>query len=235
MRAAGRSPAAHRVRLPTTSGGRSRPRSRSSRVPAPLSSGSARTIRSCSCRRRRRGVIESPRCRRRSRLAACWRIASRLRIPSLRCRRVEARSLLQCPFRTRGATGCCFCRSTRTIVLVAEEVFMTTETIEPLGGVEARQRAASASRGDSGIATLIVAVAERAGRSRPTSRPGSEVLDVATGSRNATLAAAQGARPRFMGSTTSATLLGRGPEARAAAEGLTLDLREGEPEELPVP
>ena len=109
---------------------------------------------------------------------------------------------------------------------------MTTETMSRLGEVKARQRATWASGDYSAVATLIVPVAERLVDFADI-QAGSDVLDVATGSGNAALAAAR-VHAAVVGIDYVGDLLGRG-RTRAAAEGLTLDLREGDAEELPFP
>ena len=64
-------------------------------------------------------------------------------------------------------------------------------------------------------------------------RPGEKVLDVATGSGNAALAAAR-RYCKVTGADYVPALLEKGRE-RAAVEGLTVDFREGDAEELPFP
>ncbi len=64
-------------------------------------------------------------------------------------------------------------------------------------------------------------------------RPGERVLDVATGSGNAALAAAR-RYCEVTGTDYVPALLEKGRE-RAAVEGLTIDFREGDAEELPFP
>ena len=64
-------------------------------------------------------------------------------------------------------------------------------------------------------------------------RPGEKVLDVATGSGNAALAAAR-RYCEVTGADYVTTLLEKGRE-RAAVEGLAVDFREGDAEELPFP
>jgi SAM-dependent methyltransferase len=64
-------------------------------------------------------------------------------------------------------------------------------------------------------------------------RPGERVLDVATGSGNTALAAAR-RYCEVTGADYVPTLLEKGRE-RAAVEGLTVDFREGDAEDLPFP
>lgn len=109
---------------------------------------------------------------------------------------------------------------------------MTTATSLDLATVKARQQATWASGDYAEIATLIVPVAERLSDIADV-RAGSTVLDVASGSGNAALAAA-----RLGGVVTGIdyvpALLERGRE-RAAAERLRVDFRPGDAEELPFP
>ena len=107
---------------------------------------------------------------------------------------------------------------------------MTTAATLDLAAVKARQQATWASGDFAEIATLIVSVAERL-VDEADLRAGSTVLDVATGSGNAAIAAAR------LGAVVSGidyvpALLERGRE-RAAAERVTVDLRDGDAEEIP--
>src|SRR5215470_446296 len=93
-----------------------------------------------------------------------------------------------------------------------------------LTAVKTRQQATWASGDFAEIATLIVSVAENLADAADL-RAGSSVLDVATGSGNAALAAAR------LGAVVTGvdyvpSLLERGRE-RAAAERLAIDLRDG--------
>jgi len=106
----------------------------------------------------------------------------------------------------------------------------TTITTGRLGPIKERQQATWASGDYSAVATLIVPVAERLVDFADL-RAGSEVLDVATGSGNAALAAAR-LHARVVGIDYVGALLERARQ-RAAAEGLTIDLREGDAEDLP--
>ena len=106
---------------------------------------------------------------------------------------------------------------------------MTTAPLD-LTAVKTRQQATWASGDFAEIATLIVPVAERLPDAAGL-RAGSTVLDVASGSGNAALAAAR------LGTVVTAVdyvpaLLDRGRE-RAAAERLSVDFRDGDAEELP--
>jgi ubiquinone/menaquinone biosynthesis C-methylase UbiE len=107
---------------------------------------------------------------------------------------------------------------------------MTTAAALDLVTVKARQQATWASGDYAEIATLIVPVAERLSDTADL-RAGSTVLDVASGSGNAALAAAR------VGSVVTGidyvpALLERG-RARAAAERLRVDFRPGDAEEIP--
>ena len=109
---------------------------------------------------------------------------------------------------------------------------MTITTTDRPGAIKERQQATWASGDYSAVATLIVPVAERLVDFADL-RAGWEVLDVATGSGNAALAAAR-LHCQVVGIDYVGALLERGRE-RAAAEGLTIDLLEGDAEELPFP
>jgi SAM-dependent methyltransferase len=107
---------------------------------------------------------------------------------------------------------------------------MTTATPIDLAAVKVRQQATCASGDFAEIATLIVPVAERLANAADL-RAGSTVLDVASGSGNAAIAAAR------LGTVVTGidfvpALLDRGRE-RAAAERLEIDLRRGDAEAIP--
>ena len=106
----------------------------------------------------------------------------------------------------------------------------TSTTTDRLEAIKARQRATWASGDYSAVATLIVPVAERLVDFADL-LAGSDVLDVATGSGNAALAAAR-LQARVVGVDYVAELLERG-RRRAAPEGLAIDFREGDAERLP--
>jgi ubiquinone/menaquinone biosynthesis C-methylase UbiE len=101
-----------------------------------------------------------------------------------------------------------------------------------LAAVKQRQQATWASGNYSAVATLIVPVAERL-VDLADLRSGFRVLDVATGSGNAALAAAR-LGTDVVGIDYVEALLERGRE-RAAAEHLSVDLRLGDAEELAFP
>ena len=107
---------------------------------------------------------------------------------------------------------------------------MTTTTIDPLTAVKQRQQATWASGDYAAVAALIVPVAERL-VDLADLRAGSRVLDVATGSGNAAIAAAR-LQTDVVGIDYVEALLDRGRE-RAAAEGVEIDLRAADAEELP--
>ncbi len=109
---------------------------------------------------------------------------------------------------------------------------MTSTTIGPRQAVKERQQATWASGDYSAVAALIVPVAERL-VDLADLEAGSRVLDVATGSGNAAIAAAR-LHADVVGIDYVDSLLERGRE-RAAAEGLSIDLRGGDAEALPFP
>jgi SAM-dependent methyltransferase len=109
---------------------------------------------------------------------------------------------------------------------------MTTAPTLDLAAVKTRQQATWASGDYAEIATLIVPVAERLVDAADL-RAGSSVLDVASGSGNAAIAAAR------LGTVVTGidyvpALLDRGRE-RAAAERVSIDFREGDAEQIPFP
>jgi len=108
----------------------------------------------------------------------------------------------------------------------------TTATPESLETIKQRQQATWASGDYAAVGALIVPVAERL-VDLADLRAGSRVLDVATGSANAAIAAAR-LHCDVVGIDYVESLLDRGRE-RAAAERLTLDLRAGDAESLPFP
>ena len=98
--------------------------------------------------------------------------------------------------------------------------------------MKARQQATWASGDFAEIATLIVPVAELLADAADL-RAGSSVLDVATGSGNAAIAAAR-LGTRVTGVDYVPSLLERARE-RAAAERVAIDFRDGDAEEIPFP
>jgi SAM-dependent methyltransferase len=109
----------------------------------------------------------------------------------------------------------------------------TTQTTRPdLAAVKARQQRMWASGDYAAVAARIVPMAEHLAEAVGL-RPGDRVLDVATGSGNAALAAARyGAE--VTGVDYVPELLERGRE-RAAAEGLDVAFVEGDAEDLAFP
>jgi ubiquinone/menaquinone biosynthesis C-methylase UbiE len=109
----------------------------------------------------------------------------------------------------------------------------TTQTAQPdLAAVKARQQEMWASGNYAAVAARIVPMAEHLAEAAGL-RPGDRVLDVATGSGNAALAAARyGAE--VTGIDYVPELLERGRE-RAAAEGLEIAFAEGDAEALAFP
>jgi SAM-dependent methyltransferase len=110
---------------------------------------------------------------------------------------------------------------------------MTTETAAPdLAAIKARQQKAWASGDYGAIATPLVLIAELLCETADL-HAGERVLDVAAGTGNAALAAAR----RFCDVTATdyvPELLERARE-RAAAERLTITVREADAEALPFP
>ncbi|WP_217913493.1 class I SAM-dependent methyltransferase [Miltoncostaea marina] len=100
-----------------------------------------------------------------------------------------------------------------------------------LAAVKRRQRTVWASGDYAAIATLIVPISERLADAADL-RAGSRVLDVATGSGNAAIAAAR-MGCEVTGVDYVPALLERGRE-RAAAERLAITFTEGDVEDLPV-
>jgi ubiquinone/menaquinone biosynthesis C-methylase UbiE len=101
-----------------------------------------------------------------------------------------------------------------------------------LAALKRRQQATWASGDYSAVAALIVPIAEQL-VDLADLRAGSRVLDVATGSGNAAIAAAQLAS-NVVGVDYVDSLLERGRE-RAAAERLDVEFRSGDAEDLPFP
>ena len=122
-------------------------------------------------------------------------------------------------------------RHDRPVVLI-EEDGNDYDHDRPTGAVKQRQQATWASGDYSAVATLIVPVAERL-VDLADLRAGSRVLDVATGSANAAIAAAR-LQTDVVGIDYVEALLDRGRE-RAAAEGLEIDLRAGDAEDAALP
>jgi SAM-dependent methyltransferase len=101
-----------------------------------------------------------------------------------------------------------------------------------LAAVKGRQQLTWASADYGAVAALIVPMAERLVEAADL-RAGDTVLDVATGSGNAALAAAR-CGCQVTGLDYVPQLLERG-RARARAEGLTVTFTEGDAERLPYP
>jgi SAM-dependent methyltransferase len=109
---------------------------------------------------------------------------------------------------------------------------MTAMATVGLNAVKERQQATWASGDYSRIATLIVPVAERV-VDLADLRAGARVLDVATGSGNAAIAAARSGG-EVVGIDYVETLLERGRE-RAEAERLAIELVRGDAEDIGFP
>jgi SAM-dependent methyltransferase len=109
----------------------------------------------------------------------------------------------------------------------------TTTTPAPdLAAIKGRQRQVWVSGDYAAVATRIQLIAERLADAADLAA-GTTVLDVATGSGNAALAAAR-LGCQVTGIDYVPELLQRG-RARAAAEGLQVELLEGDAERLPFP
>jgi ubiquinone/menaquinone biosynthesis C-methylase UbiE len=105
------------------------------------------------------------------------------------------------------------------------------ETQPDLAAVKAKQQVTWSSGDFSVVASRIVLVSEQLAESADL-RAGSQVLDVACGNGNATLAAARSGA-KVVGVDYVPALLEDG-RARAVAEGLDVEFRLGDAEELPV-
>jgi ubiquinone/menaquinone biosynthesis C-methylase UbiE len=101
-----------------------------------------------------------------------------------------------------------------------------------LSAAKSRQQQAWASGDYAVFGTALNSISELLCEAADL-RPGERVLDVATGSGNAALAAAR-RYCEVTGADYVPTLLEKGRE-RAAVEGLAVDFREGDAEELPFP
>ncbi len=109
---------------------------------------------------------------------------------------------------------------------------MSVTTNEPdLTAIKAKQQQTWASGDFSVVASRIVLVSEKL-VDHADLRPGWQVLDVACGNGNATLAAARSGA-HAVGVDYVPALLEDG-RARAVAEGLDVEFREGDAEDLPV-
>ena len=109
---------------------------------------------------------------------------------------------------------------------------MTTTQLPTLTEIKAKQQRTWASGNYSAVASRILPMAELLVDAADL-RAGTSVLDVATGSGNAALAAAR-CGCDVTGLDYVPALLERG-RARAAAEGLDIELVEGDAEALPFP
>lgn len=107
----------------------------------------------------------------------------------------------------------------------------TTATTPDLSAVKARQQRTWASGDFSVVAGRIVLVSERLAEAADL-RAGWRVLDVACGNGNAAIAAARSGTS-VVGVDYVPELLANG-RVRVAAEGLDVELREGDAESLPV-
>ncbi len=108
----------------------------------------------------------------------------------------------------------------------------TTDALAPLEVLKRKQHAVWSSGDYNRIAALTVPVAERLTAAAEI-RPGSRVLDVATGTGHVALAAArQFARVTAVDYVPSLVEVGR---RRASAEGLDVDFVEADAEGLPFP
>jgi ubiquinone/menaquinone biosynthesis C-methylase UbiE len=108
---------------------------------------------------------------------------------------------------------------------------MTTATTPNLAAIKARQQVTWASGDFAVVAARIVIVSEHLADAADL-RTGSRVLDIACGNGNATLAAARWGT-HVTGVDYVPALLDRG-RARAQAEGLDVEFRLGDAEDLPV-
>ena len=116
--------------------------------------------------------------------------------------------------------------------MTAPVIDTPTHTPTPdLAALKARQQAAWSSGDYSAVAARIVPIAERLVEAADIAA-GSRVLDIATGSGNAAIAAAR-AGARVVGVDYVQSLLERG-RLRAGVEGFDIEFRLGDAEQLPV-